>query len=33
MTARVMLGWVSPEDVVGSSEGDTEATEPEEAGA
>ena len=33
MTARVMLGWVSPEDVVGSPEGDTEATEPEEAGA
>ncbi|SEK37516.1 transcription termination factor NusA [Jannaschia helgolandensis] len=33
MTARVMLGWVSPEDVVGSSEGDAEATEPEEAGA
>ena len=33
MAARVMLGWVSPEDVVGSSEGDTEATEPEEAGA
>ena len=33
MTARVMLGWVSPEYVVGSPEGDTEATEPEEAGA
>ncbi|WP_299817762.1 transcription termination factor NusA [uncultured Jannaschia sp.] len=32
MTARVMLGWVSPEDVVGSSEDDAEP-QPEEAGA
>ena len=31
MTARVMLGWVEPEDVVGTSE--DEPTEPEEAGA
>ena len=32
MTARVMLGWVTPEDVVGSSEDDVEP-QPEEAGA
>ncbi|MCK0168628.1 transcription termination factor NusA [Jannaschia sp. S6380] len=32
MTARVMLGWVTPEDVVGSSEDETE-DQPEEAGA
>ncbi|SDY35847.1 NusA antitermination factor [Jannaschia faecimaris] len=33
MTARVMLGWVSPEDVVGSSEEETEDASAEEAGA
>ncbi len=32
MTARVMLGWVSPEDVVGSGEDDA-TPQPEEAGA
>ncbi len=32
MTARVMLGWVTPEDVVGRA-GSTEDAEPEEAGA
>lgn len=32
MTARVMLGWVTPEDVVGTAEDDTEG-ESEEAGA
>ena len=32
MTARVMLGWVTPEDVVGHAEGSEDA-EPEEAGA
>ncbi|WP_299844202.1 transcription termination factor NusA [uncultured Jannaschia sp.] len=32
MTARVMLGWVSPEDVVGSGEDDV-TPQPEEAGA
>ncbi|WP_371155761.1 transcription termination factor NusA [Jannaschia sp. 2305UL9-9] len=33
MTARVMLGWVTPEDVVGTSDEDAEDAEPEEAGA
>ncbi|CTQ49273.1 transcription termination factor NusA [Jannaschia donghaensis] len=33
MTARVMLGWVSPEDVVGTSDEEAEAAQPEEAGA
>ena len=32
MTARVMLGWVTPEDVVGTAE-ESEDAEPEEAGA
>lgn len=32
MTARVMLGWVTPEDVVGHAEGSEDAP-PEEAGA
>ncbi|WGH77199.1 transcription termination factor NusA [Jannaschia ovalis] len=32
MTARVMLGWVTPEEVVGTSEEDEQAA-PEEAGA
>ncbi|MGB3555801.1 MAG: transcription termination factor NusA, partial [Jannaschia sp.] len=33
MTARVMLGWVSPEDVVGKTDDETEDAAPEEAGA
>ncbi len=34
MTARVMLGWVTPEDVVGTAEDETEGeAAPEEAGA
>ncbi|CUH23766.1 hypothetical protein JSE7799_00643 [Jannaschia seosinensis] len=34
MTARVMLGWVEPEDVVGPAEDEDEAAlQPEEAGA
>ncbi|MEM7711826.1 MAG: transcription termination/antitermination protein NusA, partial [Pseudomonadota bacterium] len=33
MTARVMLGWVTPEDVVGTAEDATEDAETEEAGA
>ena len=30
MTARVMLGWVDPEDLIGSDEDDAEGDEPEE---
>ena len=30
MTARVMLGWVDPEDLIGSDEDDAEDDEPEE---
>ena len=33
MTARVMLGWVTPEDVVGTAETDEAEGEAEEAGA
>ncbi|MEM7489655.1 MAG: transcription termination factor NusA [Pseudomonadota bacterium] len=33
MTARVMLGWVTPEDALGASEEEGDAAETEEAGA
>ncbi|MEM7643843.1 MAG: transcription termination factor NusA [Pseudomonadota bacterium] len=33
MTARVMLGWVTPEDALGASEEESEEGETEEAGA
>ena len=34
MTARVMLGWVTPEEALGQTEdGDADAAEPQEAGA